>query len=77
MGIGSAELFNILVMNHAKKSTGCIQNYNCTGWNLVVFDGHFDCQGLHPFWAWNEKVDERKLNESLDLFMDQFHFDNF
>jgi hypothetical protein len=24
MGVGSGELFNILVMNHAKKSSGCI-----------------------------------------------------
>ena len=58
-------LWPIFLMNHEKKLT-CNYPQNCGGWNKEAFDGFDSCANLHPFWAWNEKIDERKCDQSLD-----------
>lgn len=74
---GMGTLDKVFMMNHTKKLQ-CLHSQNCQGWNTGVFDGHFErCSGLHPFWAWNEVVDEKKYEKSLDSFMDQYEIGTF
>ncbi len=46
--------------------------------NQQVFDGFFDrCGKMNPFELWNKKVDEKRCNKELDLFMNHYDIPPF
>lgn len=52
----------------------CYYNPYCSGWNESTLDGILEwCGKIDPFKPWDMHIDNKKYDEALDIFIDQYN----